>query len=557
MGNKDYLRQKAEEMLSKSGGVDKTLYEKDLESLVEELSIFQFELEHQNQQLLEAHEQMVKLQRRYSDLFNNAPIGYFILDKKYKITEVNQTACKILHVEYDLLKGTSFTKWVHPDYQDQFYFFFRDIFKNPDYDSCEIKLKDNSGRYFYVNIQAVPDKFLYQKEVSELRVAIVDISLQKELEFNLIAESEKAREGDRLKSAFLANMSHEIRTPLNGILGFASLIYDDDDELDMDVTKHYAEIIWKNGERLLSLINKILDISRIESGTMSLDKNVISPNELIDEVIELFKAVAIRQNIKIIKNFKPEQEKLKIHADQIKLIQVLSNLLSNALKFTRKGSIEIGYVIEDNNVLFSVKDTGIGISNEGLSHLFERFYQVNTKSAYNTEGSGLGLSLCKSLVEFMNGRIWVDSVPGQGTCFSFVIPYEGYKGTILLPENDVHEVLLVEDDSKQAQLITVLLEKYGGLRVTRVQNGDEALKTLKNNSSFNMILMDINMPVTNGFDAAREIRKRNLHIPIVALTGFSSEYTQQEAIHLGFNDYIIKPLTNDRVSKIIKRYIIA
>lgn len=552
MATKDYLREKATEILSKSGVLDKTLYERDLESLVEELSIYQIELEHQNQQLMETQEKVVLSQNRYLDLFNNAPIGYFILDPKYKITEVNQTACAMMQTEYDLLKGTSFTKWIHPEYQDQFYFFFKDIFKNQEFDSCEIKLKDAAGRYFYVSISAVLSHFTSQKEVSELRIAVTDISLQKELEARLIAESEKARESERLKSAFLANMSHEIRTPLNGILGFASLIFEDEPEKDL--AKHYAEIIWKNGDRLLGLINKILDISKIESGTMTLERNIVTPDHIIDEVIQLFQVVAMKQNNEIIKKVDPNHQDLKVYADQIKLIQILSNLLSNALKFTRKGSIEIGFTLEGNNVLFSVKDTGIGISKEGQLHLFERFYQVNTKSAYNTEGSGLGLSLCKSLVELMKGRIWVDSEQGVGACFSFVIPYEPAHGTNDNESHDYQEVLLVEDDVRQAHLIKVLLEKHG-LKVCVANNGIEALTLLKNNASYSMILMDINMPIVNGFEVSREIRKKNLRVPIVAITGFSTDYTQQEALLIGFNEYVVKPLTNDRLSKIVKRFI--
>jgi PAS domain S-box-containing protein len=552
MATKDYLREKASEILLKNGVMDKTLYERDLESLVEELSIYQIELEHQNQQLMETQEKVLLSQNRYLDLFNNAPVGYFILDSKYKITEVNHTACSMMKIEYDLLKGTSFTKWIHPEYQDQFYFFFKDIFKNHEFDSCEIKLKDAAGRYFYVSISAVPSHFTSQKEVSELRIAVTDISLQKELEARLITESEKARESERLKSAFLANMSHEIRTPLNGILGFASLIFED--EPDKDLAKHYAEIIWKNGDRLLGLITKILDLSKIESGTMTLDRDIVSPNLLVDEVIQLFQVVAMKQNDVIIKKVAPELQDIKIYADQIKLIQILSNLLSNALKFTRKGSIEIGYTIEGNNVLFSVKDTGIGISKEGLAHLFERFYQVNTKSAYNTEGSGLGLSLCKSLVELMKGRIWVDSEQGVGACFSFVIPFETAHGTNDKESLEYQEVLLVEDDIRQAHLIKVLLEKQG-LKVCVANNGIEALTLLKNNASYSMILMDINMPIVNGFEVSREIRKKNLRVPIVAITGFSTDYTQQEALLIGFNEYVIKPLTNDRLSKIVKRFI--
>ncbi len=552
MGKKEYLRLKAEELMRSNGVADKTLYEKDLESLIEELRIHQFELEHQNQELMEAHEKIVMIQNRFTDLFNYAPIGYMILSNNYKITEVNFTACKILNLEYDLLKNTSFTKWIHPDFQDQFYLFFKDIFVNPDFKSCELKLKDASGFNFFASIIALPDQYTNGKS-QELRIAIIDISMQKELEFNLLLETERAKESERLKSAFLANMSHEIRTPLNGILGFASLIYDD--EPDTPTAKSYAEIIGRNGERLLNLINKILDISKIESGNMPVENTTFSPGMLISEVKELFQVIADKQDVNIVTHISPELSDINIIADKSKLTQILTNLLSNALKFTKNGFVEIGYYREGNQIVFTVKDNGLGISEEGQKHLFERFYQVNTNSKYNTEGSGLGLSLCKALVELLNGRIWVESKAGEGACFSFSISCEFIDDknskSADLPNQTV---LLVEDDFKQAQLIKAQLEKYN-LQVVYAKNGVDAIQQIMHNNSLSMILMDINMPVLNGLETAREIRKNNIHIPIVAITGFSTEYTQHDAIQLGFNDYFVKPLTTTGISRIIHKYI--
>ena len=554
MIDKEKLRRKAEEMLSKKGGVDNALLHTDITRLVEELSIYQIELEHQNQQLIENQLKLEHEQRRSYDLFNNAPIGYFVVDKRYVVTEVNQTACDMMRVEFNQINGSRFTQWIHPDDQDQFYFFFREVEKTAEASVTVIRLKEGGDRYFFANITAVPDSPSDSSEWAA-RIAVTDISIEKELEKGLIVETDRARESERLKSAFLANMSHEIRTPLNAILGFSSLIYEDG--LDSASIREYAEIILRNGERLLALLNDILDLSKIESGSMRVERRVVPLVVLIDHVIELFSLVASKKNIALIKRVDPQWEGITLMTDKSKLMQVLSNLVSNALKFTHEGSVEVGYRIDGERVVFSVKDTGVGISEEGLSRLFERFYQVDGESSFTTQGTGLGLSLSKSLVELLKGEIWVESELDKGSCFNFSIPYEGiYEVDTTLDLGGRREVLLVEDDERQVQLIKVLLEKKG-LNVAVAMSAEEALMMLLANPRFNLVLMDINMPFTTGFEAFSEIRKLNPIVPIVAITGFSEMYTKDAAIGLGFDDYYVKPITAEWISKIITKYIVS
>lgn len=556
MSQKDFLRLKAEELLRSNGVSDKTLYEKDLESLIEELSIHQFELEHQNQALKEAYETLNESQKRFSDLFNNAPVGYLLLDKNYIILEINYTACRILGESSSELIHTSITKLTHPDSQDDFYFFFKSILKNSDYKSCEIKLRRGDGQYFYANLIAVSDQGFSQYKTAA-RIAMVDVTVQKELELKLLLESEKSRESDRLKSAFLANMSHEIRTPLNGILGFASLIYDDD--LDRETTKNYAEIINRNGERLLALINKILDISKIESGNMFVEKTTIVPEQILDEVIELYSIIALKKNLKLVKNIPSDGFVLEIETDKVKLEQILINLLSNAIKFTRQGQIELGYSLSDQKINFFVKDTGIGITQEGMDHLFERFYQVNSKSKYNSEGSGLGLSLCKALVELLGGKIWVKSIVDSGTSIFFDFPAEciGYRNEKQYSTNNNDElvsILIAEDDKRYAELFSAMLSKYD-LDIVYAKDGLEAVEIIQKHPSLRMVFMDINMPLMNGLDVAKEIRRKNIKLPIVAVTAYTNEYKKTDALDIGFNDYIEKPLSRDKISKIFNKYV--
>ncbi len=247
-----------------------------------------------------------------------------------------------------------------------------------------------------------------------------DITEKLRTEKELVVARERAERSDNLKSAFLANMSHEIRTPLNGILGFAGLIAEE--ELPYNTIKKYTQIINSSGHRLLELINNLLDISRIESGNMPVRVSVCSPKNLIDEVTNLFQANAKDKNTTINKVLLSEYEHLRIETDELIINQTLTNLLSNAIKFTHNGKIEIGFIPRENSIEFFVKDNGTGIPHEKQKDLFKRFYQVDLEFAKSQEGSGLGLALCKSLIDLLKGEIWVISKPEVGSDFRFRIP---------------------------------------------------------------------------------------------------------------------------------------
>jgi PAS domain S-box-containing protein len=237
---------------------------------------------------------------------------------------------------------------------------------------------------------------------------------------DLVVARKRAEESDRLKSAFLANMSHEIRTPLNSIIGFSDLLTEDDNDLD-DIKK-FASVIQASGNRLLQLISNLIDISKIESGTEHVRYSQLSPVQTIQEVVSQFRLMAEGKSIKILEYFKPIQTNMLIMTDSLKLHQILTNLINNALKFTQIGTIEVGLEERPDGVLFFVKDTGIGIPIDQLDRVFDRFFQAYPTMTHPTEGAGLGLSLCKSMVELLGGRIWVESKVGQGSTFSFFLP---------------------------------------------------------------------------------------------------------------------------------------
>ncbi len=413
------LRRKAEEILKQSEGPNDSLGQMDVVKLVEELSIYQIELEHQNNELRESQERLLQVKERYADLFNFAPVGYIILDKYFIIKEINNTACNILNADSSNLKDSSLLPLIQPECQDTFHLSFKFTTKTSKTNSCDIKMRKPGGRSFYARLIIATDK--YVKEGSTLfRIAMMDISIEKELEQKLLIETENAKKSDRLKSVFLANMGHEIRTPLNGILGFSSLMIDG--ESDTDLIKKYSEIINKNGVRLLQMISNILDISQIDSGNLPIKIEAFVPEVLLENVIELFSGKAKNHNNQIIRRFDSNNQQYTVHSDPGKITQVLMNLLSNAIKFTKDGKIEIGFQLSEGQIIFTVQDNGIGIPDNAKDFLFDRFYQADNAIAGSDEGTGLGLAISKSIVDLLEGTIWYKSELNKGSEFSFSIP---------------------------------------------------------------------------------------------------------------------------------------
>jgi signal transduction histidine kinase len=236
----------------------------------------------------------------------------------------------------------------------------------------------------------------------------------------LIEAKERAEESDKLKSAFLANMSHEIRTPMNGILGFTNLI--SQMQLSKDEIMTFVSHIKKSGERMLSIINDIMDISKIESNTINLKVSEIVVNDLVSNILDVFEGEADEKGIKLIYDKPKNLDQLLINSDRIKIEQVLSNLIKNALKFTEKGFVKTGYYTENNSVVFYVEDSGKGIKKDFQQKIFERFVQEDISLSRQHEGAGLGLSISQAFVEMLGGKIWLESEEGKGSKFYFSIP---------------------------------------------------------------------------------------------------------------------------------------
>jgi len=368
----------------------------------------------------------------------------------------------------------------------------------------------------------------------------------------------KAEEYDKLKTAFLANVSHEIRTPMNGIIGFTELLKNP--ELKLEKRLQYIEVIERSSQRMLELIHNLIDISLIESNQIKLKIEKSSLNQIVDNLFIFYQPEATKNQVKLIK--KIPQADYSVYVDKNKIIQVISNLINNAFKFTHNGQITFGYTFKDQNICFFVKDTGVGISPSMQTIIFERFRQADNQSTANN-GCGLGLAISKSIIELHGGKIWVESEPGQGSTFCFTIPYhevikDGFNlnhQTSLNSNSYLHEttILIVEDDRHNFLLLNEILTECG-YKVKWVNNGLDAVKAIRKNPRINMVLMDIKMPLMNGLDATRLIKKITPNMPIVAQSAFIQPADQELAQQAGCVEFIGKPIRKDELIGIIGRY---
>jgi PAS domain S-box-containing protein len=388
--------------------------------------------------------------------------------------------------------------------------------------------------------------YAYSPIKGEFTAIFTDITERKRAEEELRKAKEKAEESDRLKSAFMANMSHEIRTPMNGILGFADLLKNP--MLSGESQKMYIEAISSSGKRMLSIINDLIDISKIEAGQIELRREPTDLRKLLEEQIMFFRPEAEKKKISL--SLKAElPADFIFETDRTKLAQVLTNLLKNSLKFTpEKGSIELGCRLnEGSELFFYVRDTGIGIRKELQEKIFERFRQGD--KAEHHEGIGLGLAISRAFVEQLGGKIMVESEYGKGSVFSFSVPYTAQSGEVnktkekgMINDNlSSGNILIVDDDDMSYTLVKEIL-KRNNMNALRAENGLEAVNVSRSHNDINLILMDIKLPVMSGIDATIEIKKIRPEIPVIMQSAYASQEEIDRAFKAGCSDYLTKPI---------------
>ncbi|MEJ5265607.1 MAG: PAS domain S-box protein [Bacteroidales bacterium] len=462
--------------------------------------------------------------------------------------EVNEGFCKITgYTRQEVIGKTSLQLniWANPDDRARL---VNELKEKGYCENFEAQFRCKDGSVITGLMSA---RIIMLKNVPHILNITRDISSRIEMEKQLIEAKNKAEESDRLKTAFLHNISHEIRTPMNAIMGFADLLKNE--ELAPERRTKYLDIIINSSKQLLSIVNDVLEISRLESRTVPLHFSTFNLNHLAEELYHLF--LPRIRNLKFSFHCGLPIEKAFIEGDKEKINQILTNLLNNALKFTQEGSIEFGYNIENDNLVWYVRDTGMGIPENEQDKIFERFYQANLAIAQLKGGSGLGLSIVKNLVELMGGHIWLESVPGQGSTFYVKLPYKPAKSKLTthtpMPVSlqDLY-ILVVEDNISNFDLIEHLLTQHGA-RISWAKTGAEALEKIRANR-YNLVLMDIKLPEMDGITATRLIKQNNPHLPVIAVTAYSTPEDRQEALDAGCDAFLTKPVEKNALLDIIQ-----
>jgi PAS domain S-box-containing protein len=416
-----------------------------------------------------------------------------------------------------------------------------------------------NGKHRWLQTTKIP---LYDKDGNITGLVGIghDITERKHIVEELIVAKEKAEEGDKLKTAFLHNISHEIRTPMNAIVGFSALLGEPD--IDEKTRKSYIEVIMQSSNHLLSIITDIVDISNIEANLIKTYKNEMSVNAAVKSLCNQYMPKAVEKNINMAYENGLSESDALILTDRTKFNQILSNLISNAVKFTEKGNVKISYRLKDNFLEFSVSDSGIGISPEHHSRIFDRFYQVQNAMEKLYEGTGLGLAISKAYVEHLGGKIWLTSEPGKGTTFFFTIPYEKQVSVIVSQSEmkaaetfvfPVKKVILVaEDVESNFKLIRYFLSGSNA-EVLHAYNGKEAVEKCFSAGNIDLILMDIKMPVMDGYTAVKLIREKNAEVPIIAQTAYADD--REKAMECGCSGFISKPFDRKSLFKVLSEFI--
>jgi PAS domain S-box-containing protein len=400
-----------------------------------------------------------------------------------------------------------------------------------------------------------------------LTTAAVSIGMayiRKRTELELIYAKEHAEESDRLKSAFLATMSHELRTPLNAIIGFSGII---GKEMSMEEQEEYLKIINRSGKNLLNIIEDLFNISMIESGDIKIEMEHFSFEKFrnqLNEILFLELKNLDRTNLAIHYSPDPTNQNLYLFTDQNKLLQIFSNILKNAVKFTMQGSIEYGYTIGNGkDITFFVKDTGIGIAPDLQKLIFEKFRQADETYTRKYGGTGLGLSISNRLCEILHGKIWVESEPGKGTVFYFMIPCRDMSWHVSrgnMSENHslmfFHNktILLVEDEESNYLLIKTIL-KNTEASILWAKNGKEGVEMIDSHEEISLVLMDIKMPVMDGYEATRMSKVIRPKLPVIAMTAHALYGDEEKALERGFDNYIAKPINKNLLFTILEQYL--
>ncbi|KPL13336.1 MAG: hypothetical protein AMS26_14830 [Bacteroides sp. SM23_62] len=509
--------------------------------------------------------------RQLSTALEQSPVSVIISDINTRIIYVNNTFIRFSGMDPEMVIGTTPNEITRGQVPIDNYKDLWDTVKAGKIwkGELEYNLKDDRKVWLSVTVSPIFDE---KDKVSHFVGIIEEITERKIYEQDLKRAKEQAEKSDRLKSAFLANMSHEIRTPMNAILGFSSLLKEED--LETEQSNYYIDIINSKGKDLMRIISDIIDISRIEAGDLLVRMEPLEIFEFMREIYDEYKEdtqIKSRPNLQFRLQIPEPEQQITVYTDPARLKQVFVNLIHNAIKFTPDGYIEIGFdLLPEYNIRLFVRDTGIGIPPDKQKFIFERFRQIDDSHTREFGGTGLGLAICKNLVEKMGSELLVKSLEGQGSDFQFTLKYMHTEEPIPDPvrvteEKDSDEnthnldlkgrkILIVEDDGSSYLFLETLLRKHN-LEICWAKSGFHAIELLKKEEGIDLVLMDIRMPEMNGIDTTREIRKIYPDLPIIAQTAYAQLSDRSQALDCGCNDYISKPIEAVELYSLLAKYL--
>ncbi len=507
-----------------------------------------------------SEQKILESESKFRSIFDYAPIGIALVSPKGIPFLQNKALQEMLGYSSEELKTKRFKNFTHSEDIKKDVILFNELYarKISSY-QIDKRFIHKKGHTVWGSLTVSP--IIKDNKVHSALAMVLDITKRKKDESELKNSKKRAEESDRLKSAFIANISHEIRTPMNAIIGFSDLLIQEEDPA---TRKQYVKNIKISSEQLLVIINDILDISKIESGAISIKKQKISLSKLIREIKSTYETKAAKKNITIKCNYPKHEINDEIITDPNRLAQIINNLMNNALKFTSQGSIELNYELSKNKkwLKFSIVDTGIGINSNELDVIFHRFRQADERHTRKFGGTGLGLSIVKALVEKFGGEIGVSSQPEKGSKFYFTIPYQPYN---VKKDKSLEQlvssfdkftnktILVVEDDDLSFELIERALQKTG-IKIDRAKNGQQAVEYCAQKKYIDIVLMDIQLPVLNGFEATQIIKKFRKNLVIIAHTAYTHQEEKELCFQSGCVDFIPKPLNPQQLYQVLKQH---
>lgn len=494
----------------------------------------------------------------YKAIVDNIDNGIYIYDGK-KLNFVNERLCEIVGYSMEEMFQNDVWSFFHQDDKARIKqnayarLSGKEISKNF---TARIICKDGTIK----SAEFAAKKIIYHGKPAIMGI-VRDITDRLEAEKKLIRARDRAEESNRLKSAFLNNMNHELRTPMNAIMGFSELM----DKTDCDQKEQFASIIRSSAKQLLTLMDDVLYLSRLQSEKLPIKNTYFSPYKVITDIVDMLNVAKENENVEIIPGNPDNLADLTIYADMAKIRQVLTNLASNAIKHTFEGSVEIGFFIEEEKkeIEFYVKDTGIGIPEDEQDKIFETFYRGRQATSAAIRGTGLGLSIAKQLTEQIGGTIGLTSDLGRGSYFHINLPLRGQKSspkekpqqpsTKMLKGLENISVLIAEDDPNNYLLFEILLKKSVKV-LDHAWNGKDAVDMVDKNR-YDIVFMDIKMPIMNGIEATKIIKQKYPDLPIIAQTAYTSPDEKRNILNSGCSDYLAKPIKKSKLMNIIKKYI--